>query len=141
MPLLVKKPVLLLGISLQIVSYLYTYKLTPGDVGYWQLMGLKIINTMGASATVVMVPAILSEIVDYSSWKYRVANAGTYYSIQNFVVKINGGVGAAIGIGIAGWYGFDATVTTQSAESAAGLMISMTGCPVALRLSLWCYFR
>ena len=124
-----KKNILALGVTLQIASYIYTSMLTPGEVGFWELISLKVINTIGSVSLVAIAPAMLSEIIDYSTWKYRVENTATYYSLQTFLTKVNAGTGAALGLAIAGWYGFDATTTAQSQEGITGLMLSMAWLP------------
>jgi Na+/melibiose symporter-like transporter len=132
--LLGKKTVLSLGAMLQIASYIYTGMLRPGEVGLWELISLNTINSIGSGSAVVIAPALLSEIIDYGEWKYRLKNTATYYALQTFLNKINAGVGAALGLAVAGWYGFDATTTLQSRDGVVGLMLSMVWIPCILSL-------
>ncbi len=125
-----KKQILVCGLVFQISSFILTGALSPDEVDLWQLVVLKVVNTFGNACTMAIAPAMLSEIVDYGIWKFREENTATYYSLHAFITKVNGGVGAALGLLIAGWYGFDATRTVQSLEGVSGLILSMVWLPV-----------
>ena len=75
-------------------------------------------------------PAMLSEIIDYSALKYRTKNTATYYSLYMFLGKFNIAAGGGLGLAIAGWYGFDATTTVQTSEGVTGLLIAMAWLPI-----------
>ena len=51
------------------------------------------------------------------------------------MAKIGLAVGAGIGLAIAGWYGFDATVTTQKPENVVGLVFAMVWLPIFFLVS------
>ena len=125
-----KKTTMSLAMILMVVSFLYTGILRPGEAGLVELLILKIINTLGASCILAMAPAMLSKIVDYSTWRFHSENTATYFSIYAFLNKAGIAAGAALGLSIAGSYGFDATTTMQSSESAIGLWLAMTLLPV-----------
>ena len=76
------------------------------------------------------IPAMLSEIVDYSTLKYRTENTATYYALFMFLGKFNLAIGGALGLAIAGWYGLDATAKVQTPEGIVGLMIGMAWLPI-----------
>lgn len=124
-----KRFVLASGVALQLVSYIYTGILTPGEVNFWELISLKMVNTIGSSSILAIAPAMLSEIIDFSKWKFRAENTAIYYALQTFFTKINVGLGMALSLAVAGWYGFDATTTAQSQEGIVGLMMSMVWIP------------
>lgn len=124
-----KKTTMSLAMILMVISFLYTGILRPGEAGLAELLTLKIINTLGASCILAMAPAMLSKIVDYSTWKFKSENTAAYFSIYAFLTKVGMATGAAMGLYIAGLYGFDATTTTQSSESVIGLWLAMTLLP------------
>ena len=126
-----KKNIMAIAMALLIASFFYTGTLTPGEAGLQELIILKIVNTIGNVCIVAIAPAMLSEIIDYSAWKYRSENTATYFSLFTFITKANSAAGMALGLAIAGWYGFDATTTVQSPESVTGLMLSMKWLPVS----------
>ena len=75
-------------------------------------------------------PALLSEIIDYTTLKYHSEKTATYYAIFMFLGKFNLAIGGSLGLAIAGWYGFDATSTVQTSEGIVGLMIGMVWLPI-----------
>lgn len=60
-------------------------------------------------STVVAVPVIMGDIIDYGREKFGVERAGLYMSFQGQVVKGVSAVSAGAGLIFLGWAGFDAT--------------------------------
>ena len=130
-----KKITMSLAFIFFIISFIYTGLLVPGEAGLRELLILKITNTLGASGILAIAPAMLSKIIDYSTWKSRNENTAIYYSLYAFLTKAGLAIGVAVGLAIADWYGFDATVTSQAAENVVGLLLAMVWLPVAFILS------
>ena len=76
---------------------------------------------VASGAIWALVPAQLSHIVDYDTWKNGGERSATYYSLYNLVLKSSGALGGAFGLALAGWFGFDATSTSQSDSGVLGL--------------------
>ena len=110
-------------------SFIYTGFLSPESGGFTELFLLKTIQTLGFSCTAMIAPAMLSEIIDYSQWKYRTDKSATYFSIHAFMTKSAGAVATALGLAIAGLYGFDATLISHSAESVFGMKLAISWLP------------
>ena len=125
-----KKSILAWAMCLIIVGFIYTGLLRPGDTSLWELILLMTLNALGSVCLMAIAPAMFSEIVDYSFWKYKTENTATYFAIFAFMSKTNNAIGVAIGLMIAGWYGYDATTTSQSFQGVNGLMIAMVWIPV-----------
>ena len=83
----------------------------------------------------VIVPSLLSDIIDYSSWKFGADRAATYFSTYLFLQKTNVGMGGAFGLALIGWYGFDATAVTHTQESILGLRLAIAYAPALLMIS------
>lgn len=124
-----KKNTWILATVLAIVSFIYTGTLHPSETGFNQLAMLKVIQTLGFTCVGIIAPAILSEIADYSAWKYGAARAATYFSIYTFIGKSNSAVATALGLSIAGLYGFDATAAEHSEHSIFGLTMAISWLP------------
>ncbi len=124
-----KKSTWVLGTILLIVSFIYTGFLAPGETGFIELVVLKTIQTMGFTCMGVVAPAMLSEIIDYSNWKERSERSATYFSIYAFISKSTVAIATALGLAIAGWYGFDATATSHSEPSIFGLTLAIAWLP------------
>lgn len=129
-----KKVVLLLASFLLVVSFIYSGLLNPGYTTVAALIVLKVINSVGNVCFSSVAPAVLSEIVDYSTWKYRDKKTGMYFSIYSFIQKINVAMGMAIGLAVIGWYGYDATNTKQSVGAIHGMMMVMVWIPSLLTI-------
>ena len=61
-----------MALILLIISFLYASILTPEGSGFRELLVLQTINTVGGVCMMAFAPAMLSEIIDYSTLKYRV---------------------------------------------------------------------
>jgi Na+/melibiose symporter-like transporter len=88
----------------------------------------------GYAATLVMAVTLLSEIADYSSWKFKVDCAGTLFSFYYLILKINFAVGGAIALSLAGWYGFDPAASSHLADAVSGVRLSTFWLPALLSL-------
>ena len=125
-----KKAILSAAMILLIISFLYAGLLEPGVTEFWDLLALQVVNVLGGSCMVAFAPAMLSEIIDYSTWKFRIEQTATYYALFTFLGKLNIAVGGALGLAIAGWYGFDATTTVQTSKGIIGIMLGMAWLPI-----------
>ena len=87
-----------------------------------------------------MVPSLLSDIVDYGTWKFGADRAGTYFSLYTFINKAVGALGGAMGLAIAGWVGFDPTTTTHSDMSISGVRFAIAWIPALfITVVYWFY--
>ena len=89
---------------------------------------------IGFAAITLTAPSLLSDIVDYSRWKFGVNRAATYFSFYTTVSKANSAIGGAIGLGLASYYGLDATASTQGAETITGLRLAIAWLPASIIL-------
>lgn len=105
--------------------------LLDSSLSYVTLLILLIINTLCFSCIESIPQSMLSDIVDYSTLKYRAYRGSTYFSLYIFTYKAVFAVGGALGLAIAGIYGFDPASTSHSAESVSGLMLAMVWVPTS----------
>jgi len=125
-----KKTILSIAMMLLIASFLYASLLNPEVTGFWELLLLQVISILGSTCMVTFSPALLSEIIDYGTWKFEVEQTATYYALFAFLGKLNIAIGGGLGLAVAGWYGFDATTTVQTSEGIAGIMLGMAWIPI-----------
>ena len=88
----------------------------------------------GYAAGSVIAPSLLADIIDYTTWKFERDRAGTYFALYGLIGKTNIAIGGALGMALAGWYGFDATATVHSYDSALGLRIGVAWLPLPFLL-------
>ena len=127
-----KKNIWISAVTLMIFSFIFTGTLEPGETTFAQLLALKIIQTCGFVCIYVVTPAMLSEIIDYSHWKTGVEKNATYFSLKVFFEKANMAAGAALGLAVAGWYGFDVVASEQTRESIVGLTAAIVWIPTVM---------
>lgn len=129
-----KKNAWLIAMVLGVMSFGYTGVIEPENVSYESLLFLLIINTLCFVCVESLPQSMLSDIVDYSTLKFGSYRGSTYFSLYLFTFKGAFALGGALGIGIAGWYGFDPTKSLNTVTSVQGLRIAMVWIPVLLAL-------
>ena len=111
-----------------------TGALSPDDASLLFLRLSTVLVFSGFTAWIILAPSLLADIIDYGTLKFNRDRAGTYFSLYTLVAKANWSIGGALGLGIAGWYGFDTTVTYHSHETTYGLRLAMVWLPVPMVL-------
>lgn len=104
--------------------------LSPSHTGQLELLFCLTLILSGFAAFNVMVPSLLSDVVDYGTWKFGADRAATYFSLYTFVNKSMGALGGALGLAIAGWVGFDPAATLHSDIAIDGLRVGISWVPV-----------
>ena len=127
-----KKNTWILILILIAFSFIYTGMLDPKKVGLSDLLFLKIIQTSALSGAGVVVPAILSDIVDYSRLKYGSEQSAMYFSIKVFFEKTAGALGTSLALAISAYYGIDVSDFQYTTLAIAGLKIAMAWVPTIL---------
>lgn len=123
-----------ISIALLAASFIYTGMLRPGETTFAELLTLKVVNTLGFVALNILVPSILSDVVDYGNLKFGVHRGASYFAVYTFGNKVVYALSAAIGLAIAGWYGFDPTVTEQTESGIFGMYLAIVWIPMAFVL-------
>ncbi|MDB4308333.1 MFS transporter [Porticoccaceae bacterium] len=126
-----KKNTWLMATVLLMISFVLTGLMTPTNTNFTTLVILKIIQTMGFACLAAVTPAMLSEIVDYNQWKTGKEHSATYFAIWTFMMKMEVAIAGALGLAIAGWYGFDATAASHSEQSIFGITLAIAWLPLA----------
>ena len=108
--------------------------LTPGEASFIPLLLLKSLIYIGLVASGVVMPSLLADIIDYGTLKSGNVSSASYFSIHVFLIKITAAVGGAMGLALAGWYGFDATVTVHSGDTLFGLYLGAVYLPIVFLL-------
>ncbi|USD37671.1 MFS transporter [Ferrimonas sp. SCSIO 43195] len=90
-------------------------------------------SLVGLSALVL--PSMLGDLVDVDIVYNGKARAGILFAFQALILKINQGVGGAIGMFIPAWFGFNAE-QALSAEAIKGLKLGFAGWPCLLLLPM-----
>ena len=130
-----KKRCWLIGLFINIICFSGFSQLAPESSPFIPLLILTTIMAVTGPALSVAPLSLLSDIIDYGTLTSGKNQAGSYFSVFTFLAKVNIAIGTTAGLGIAGWYGFDASATVHSTESIFGLQLSVIYLPIALMVA------
>lgn len=111
------------SLLLSAIAYAGQAFVPVGEAGLHALMILSPLAIFCVVSVGVAVPAMLGDIADYGRLQSGEDHAGVYSAIFAFLLKSLGGVAAALGLGLVGWFGFDATATQQTAQGVFGIKL------------------
>ena len=121
-----------IGVLFLFGAILITGNLNPGVQSFKYLLVVMALFYSGLAAINIIAPSILSDIVDYSCWRYKNDCAASYFSIYTLAIKLNAAVGGAVGLAIAGSSGFDPTVQNIEGQMIFGLRLSVSWLPAII---------
>jgi len=105
-----------------------------GSAGTWWLTAVHVLVIASYVSYAVASPAVLADVVDYGRWRFGADFGGTYFSFYSLMYKAAPQVGAAMGIAMLGWFGFDPKAQMQSEDAQFGLLFVFCAVPAALLL-------
>ena len=120
----------MLSTMVMMSSLLLMLLLVPDNPNAFFLIMLMVLIFLGSISTTIFAPALLSDIIDYSTWKFGQDFAASYFSIFFLIMKANDALGAAIGLSIVGWFGFNLSNKVHDSESVMGLQMAAIWLPV-----------
>lgn len=129
-----KKTTWRFALLIGVVGITSTGILTPGESGFIPLVMIKTLIMLVFAAYSIMVPSLLGDIIDYGTWRFGADHGATYFSFFTLMGKANMAVGSALGLIIAGWYGFNPASTTHTAEAVFGLRLAIAWVPALIVL-------
>jgi Na+/melibiose symporter-like transporter len=127
--LLGKRKAWLVGMSILIAVYFCTRLLSPESSGFYELFALNMLMVFGVSSMAVIAGPMLCDAVDYGRLKDHTERNAVYFSIFSLLTKMQGAIGGALGMGIAGWFGFDVLASEQTASGLLGLHLGVAWLP------------
>jgi GPH family glycoside/pentoside/hexuronide:cation symporter len=101
-----------------------------------------IVMGIGVSATLVLPPSILADVIDYGTWKTGVVRTGSYFAFYLLTTKIAMAVGAGLGFMSLAAFGYSAKAGAVNGPQANfGMMFTIVLIPTVLKvagsLMLW----
>lgn len=124
-----KQLIWIAGMVLVVVGTIGIGQLSSEHTDWFELSLCMTLISCGYAAFNIMAPSLLSDIVDYGTWKFGIDRAATYFSLYTFINKTVGALGGALGLAIAGWVEFDLTATSHSDATIMGLRFGMAWIP------------
>ncbi|GLK44767.1 MULTISPECIES: MFS transporter [Novosphingobium] len=90
---------------------------------------------MGASAVMVLSPAILADVVDYGRLRTREQRTGSYYAFYMLTSKIATAIGAGMAFLLLSAFGYDASAGAVNTGTAAfGILFTVAVLPAILKI-------
>ena len=124
-----KRKAWLVGMTILAGVFFCTSLLSPKSTGLYELLALNILMVFGVGSMHVIAGPMLCDAIDYGRLKDHIERNATYFSIFTLLSKMQGAVGGALGLGIAGWFGFDVLASEQTASGLLGLHIGVAWLP------------
>ena len=130
-----KKITMSISLVLSSIGIFLTGILSPSESGFFDLLWpMLLCYSLGATAIHALAPSLLSDIIDYSYWKFKVDRRATYFSLFMMVSKLSMAVGGGLGLAIAGSYGFDPSAQIYSDSGVIGLRLAIAWIPAFIVL-------
>jgi Na+/melibiose symporter-like transporter len=124
------------GIALGLISvgFVSAGLLVPGESSFMPLMMINTLVVLGFAAYSILVPSMLADIIDYGTWKSGIELGATYFSVFTLMGKATMAIGGALGLFVAGGYGFDPTISMHTADAIFGLRLAIAWLPALIIL-------
>ena len=124
-----KRKAWLKGMCVLVGVFFCTSLLSPQGSGFYELFALKVLMVFGVGSMSVIAGPMLCDTIDYGRFKDHVERNAVYFSIFSLLTKMQGAIGGALGMGIAGWFGFDVLASEQTTAGLMGLHIGVAWLP------------
>ena len=130
-----KQAAIIISLLFSATGLAVTGLLEPGGSGPVLLLAVMVLcYGIGFTAIGVLGPPLLTDVIDYSHWKFGRDRAATYFSLYTMVSKSAMAGGGALGLALAGSVGFDPSASSHSDEAIAGLRWAIAWLPAVLVL-------
>ena len=106
--------------------------LKPDNTANVTVMALTALIFFFGSAIGVLGPSAIGDAADYGTLKFGKDLNATYFALFTAATKANFGLGGALGLGIAGLFGYDVAAETNSDTAIQALMVSFSVLPATL---------
>jgi Na+/melibiose symporter-like transporter len=134
-----KRNAWLVGMTILMAVFFSNSLLSPEGSGFYGLFALNALMLFGAGSMSVIAGPMLCDAIDYGRLKDHVERNATYFSFFLLLTKMQQAIGGALGMGIAGWFGFDVLASVQTPSALMGLHIGVAWLP-ALFVGLAMFF-
>ena len=94
----------------------------PGMVKNILFVVCQLINSLGAGIGTCLAWSLMADATDYGEWKFGTREEGTTYLLHSFFRKLGQSIGPSLGLLLATWLGYDATLgASQTMEVATNM--------------------
>jgi len=129
-----KKTVWITGKLFTCAGALGLISLSPGDTVFLDIVWPYMLFQLGMVAGAIAAPSLVSDLIDYSNWKFKTDCTAGYYGLYILMTKAFMALGSALGIMLLGWYGFDPAAPVYTAETIFVVHLAIGWLPILLFL-------
>jgi Na+/melibiose symporter-like transporter len=134
-----KRNAWLTGMGILTTVFFCTSLLSPEGTGFYALFALNMLMLFGMASMGVIAGPMLCDAIDYGRLKDHVERNAVYFSIYTLLTKMQMAIGGALGMGIAGWFGFDVLASEQTPSALIGLHLSVAWLPAIFVAMAMCF--
>ena len=123
------------GLSTFLYSlFLLAHLLLEPDMSWQWMLALTVAVYTTFSSTNFLTVSMLGDIADYGIVRLKKNSTSLYYATNTFIYKTSLGIGTAMALGIAGYFGFDPSQAQHSAHAILGLKLGFIVAPALFGL-------
>ena len=119
-----KKESIVAGCCISVLAYvlMLILPITPDTRGLVLFVVCQLINSLGAGIGTCLAWSLMADATDYGEWKFGTREEGTTYSLHSFFRKLGQSIEPSLGLLLATWLGYDATLgASQTMEVATNM--------------------
>lgn len=128
-----KRGAWLVGIVVSVLSFVWAFNLSRGDVTPFML--ICILSGLGLGADLALPPSMLADVIDRDQADGKARNEGAYFGLWNLVTKLNLALAAGIALPLLSRLGYVPNATDASAYSLTALAAIYALLPSLLKIS------
>lgn len=125
-----KKEAITAGACVSVLAYvlMLVLPITPDGKGIAMFVVCQLLNAVGAGIGQCVAWSLMADAMDYEEWKFGTRNEGTTYALHSFFRKLAQGIGPSVGLVLATWLGYDASLgAAQTAATALNMRYLTAG--------------
>jgi glycoside/pentoside/hexuronide:cation symporter, GPH family len=128
-----KRSAWLVGIGVSVLSFVWAFNLSQGDVTPFML--ICILSGLGLGADLALPPSMLADVIDRDEADGKARNEGAYFGLWNLVTKLNLALAAGIALPLLSRLGYVPNAAEASAFSLTALAAIYALLPSLLKIS------
>lgn len=118
--------------AITLVAYASLFFLPTGIL--WPVLAANVLMAFGNGGTMIMPPSMAADAVDHDELRSGVQQPGGHMAFLAFVFKAGMGLGAGVGLGFVGWFGYHSVAQLLTAEVTRGVLLGVSLLPALLLL-------
>ncbi len=119
-----KKESVTIGAIISALAYvlMLVLPITPDGKGLALYILCQVIAMLGGGINSCVSWTLMADAMDYEEWRFGTRNEGTTYAIHSFFRKLAQGIGPSMGLVLATWLGYEASLgSAQTAQTALNM--------------------